>query len=376
MSDEEKDIVDSKSNNKPVVETLTEADKDYIMANWDKVSLMEMAQKISGDPNINGQYKLGRTIREFLKSKNLVAITTKQPKRGEYVLTDPQKEFISQNVDKMKTVEIVSLLFPDERKSMLSAEGRAIYNYIKIIRPAALPKEEKPVEEVEIDVPKSIYKLINIVNKYVSNPRNENARLLDPAKLNSGEEKMMRALLGYMQVPRFEYQANQYKLEVDRELFVSTFVRYLWDKPDTPQEEIDQFISLAAEVVTTSQIDRSIQRLEQEMETTYQETKRVSQGIVDYINAARDKLDKSKERQKKLYDALVGSRSKRLGDKLQNNASILNLIEAWKDEKKRMQMIELAEKQKQGEERDLNALENMDAVMALVCGVSKDEFLN
>lgn len=355
---------------------LTEEDKAYIMANWDKVSLMEMAQKISGDPNINGQHKLGRTIREFLKSNNLVPITTKVQKKGEYILTDSQKEFISQNVDKMKTTEILSLLFPDERKSMLSAEGRAIFNYIKIIRPAALPKEEQPVEDIEIDVPKSVYKLVAIVNRYVANPRNENAKLLDPLKLNSAEEKMMRALLGYMQVPRFEYQANQYKLEVDRELFVSTFIRYLWDKPDTPQEEIDQFISLAAEVVTTSQIDRSIQRLEQEMETTYQETKRVSQGIVDYINAARDKLDKSKERQKKLYDALVGSRSKRLGDKLQNNASILNLIEAWKDEKKRMQMIELAEKQKQAESKDLDALESMDAVISLVAGVSRDEFLN
>lgn len=336
---------------------------------------MEITQKISGDPSLNGHHKLGRLVREFLSERNVKMVTAKPQRKGEFSLEEPQRIFIRTNIDKMKTTEMLSLLFPDEKKSMLSAEGRAVHAYIKELSPTSVTKSEEPVLEVEIEIPKSIYKLAIIVNRYVPNPKNENINLLDLNNIRGLDEKNLRALLGYIQVPRFEYQANQYKMAVDRELFVSTFVRYLFDKPETPQEEVDQFISLAAEVVTTSQIDRNIQRLEAEMEQTYQETKRVSQGIVDYINAARDKLDKSKERQKKLYDALVGSRSKRLGDRLQNNASILNLVEAWQDEKKRNDMIDLAERQKDAESKDLDELSSMEAVMCLIAGVTRDEFL-
>lgn len=369
-------MLQSDNQNSLTIEILTEEQKTFILNNWDKMGLIDIVKHLSGDAKADGRHKLGRLVREFLANRSLKVNTTKVPKKGEFILDDSQKEFIANNADKMKITEIINLLFPNEKKSTLSSEGRAIISYIKEIKPELISKYDEPVEEEEIEIPKSVYRVAALINKYVQNPKNENLALMDPNKLTGPEERCARFLLSYLKIPRFEYQANQYKLAIDRNLFVSTFVRYLWNKPDTPQEELDQFIALASEVVTTSQIERSIQRMEAQIEMEFEANSKVSISIIDYINEMREKLDKSKERQKKLYDTLVGSRSKRLDGKMQENASVWNLVEAFQNEKKRTELLELAEKQKKAEEKDLEALSNMDAVVALICGVSKDEFLH
>lgn len=369
-------MLENDNQNSLTIEILTEEQKTFILNNWDKMGLIDIVKHLSGDAKADGRHKLGRLVREFLANRSLKVNTTKVPKKGEFILDDSQKEFIANNADKMKITEIINLLFPNEKKSTLSSEGRAIISYIKEIKPELISKYDEPVEEEEIEIPKSVYRVAALINKYVQNPKNENLALMDPNKLTGPEERCARFLLSYLKIPRFEYQANQYKLAIDRNLFVSTFVRYLWNKPDTPQEELDQFIALASEVVTTSQIERSIQRMEAQIEMEFEANSKVSISIIDYINEMREKLDKSKERQKKLYDTLVGSRSKRLDGKMQENASVWNLVEAFQNEKKRTELLELAEKQKKAEEKDLEALNSMDAVIALLAGVSKDEFLN
>lgn len=69
---------------------------------------------------------------------------------------------------------------------------------------------------------------------------------------------------------------------------------------------------------------------------------------------------------------LVQTRSKRLDNKFQENASILNLVEAWQTEKQRMKMIELAKEQKLLEGEEVDKLSDMDSVIALIAGFSKE----
>lgn len=92
--------------------------------------------------------------------------------------------------------------------------------------------------------------------------------------------------------------------------------------------------------------------------------------MVELINAARGKWEASKERQKKLLAELTESRSIRLKNRLDQNASILNLVEAFQKEQTRKELLEIAEMEKKADIEETNKLANMDQVVALIAGMS------
>jgi hypothetical protein len=217
--------------------------------------------------------------------------------------------------------------------------------------------------------------MIAWVNNYI--PTGTGEPLYNSSSIKAFEEKCLRMLLGYLRSPTFVYQASQYEKKVDRELFESNFIRFCYDKPDLTAEEIHQYISLSSEIVNTAQIERTIQRLDKNINDWLSgdddEKKKMSMSMVELINAARGKWESSKERQKKLLAELTESRSIRLKNRLDQNASILNLVEAFQKEKDRKELIELAEMEKQADVIETDKLSNMDQVVALIAGMSKKE---
>lgn len=360
-------------------DSLTKDQEEFVIQHWKTMDLLAMVRELSGNSEADGRHKLGRLIREFLASKGFEARTSRYKPIGPLELSEEQMEFVRQHADKAKTLEITRLLFKNDKLTPLSREFKAVYNAVAGLQKNLVRRDEQPAVEDEYVPPKSIYKLIPKVNRYVSNPRTENEALFpDAKKLTGTEEKCLRALLGYVNIPRFAYQTNQYSKEVDRELFESSFIGMTWDKPDLLREEVEQYIGLAAEIVQTAQIDRHIQRLDREVEDQLSGDgdRKLSMTMVELINAARDKLDKSKERQKKLIENLVDSRAERLKKRIQANASILNLVDAWREEKKRQEIIELAVLQKKAEAEDIDKISSMPDVIALIAGITKDETLN
>lgn len=366
--------------------TLTPEDQQYITENWSSTDLNDIVRHISGDPKSDGRTKLGHVIREFLASKGFKPKTTKFVKLGDLELTIEQKEFIKNNCEKMKPLEAARVLFKNEKLAPLTREFRAVsqlYKEIGSLGSNAVLYQHKEDEYASDDYgpPQSLYRLIARVNLYVQNPHDQNKPLfnIDDAKnLPTQDDKNLRALLRYMSVSRFAYQVNQYDRAIDREIFESTFIRYTFDKSDLLQEEVDRYISLCSEIVTTSQIDRNIQRIETYINESIDgtdEQRHVSMAMINDINGLRERLDKSKDMQKKLYAELTGSRVKRMDSKLNANASMLNLVEAWQSEKTRIEMIEIAKLQKLAEEGDIGKLQNMDDIVATVMGLSKEEVM-
>ena len=77
----------------------------------------------------------------------------------------------------------------------------------------------------------------------------------------------------------------------------------------------------------------------------------------------------------KLND-LKEKRSDKLKSQIKENASILNLVQAWKEEDTRKQLIELAEKRKEIVQEEIDKLSNMDEVKCRILGLGEDEALN
>ena len=349
---------------------LTDDQKTYILANYTRLSLKELAQKLSRDPKQNGQTKLGRAIREFLAAKGLEYETTKFVKQDEVELNKEQITFINNNRKNMKPLEMTRLMFNNEKLEPLSKEFRAVYKYLEANDPLAIPKEDLMADDDEYKAPLSIARLIPRVNKYVMKDV-EAGKFLISEDIKPQEQRYLKALLNYMNVMRFTYQASQYRKKVDRELFESSYVRFCWGKDDLLEEEVDNYVSLCSEIVSSAQIERTVQNMDYqlgEMLDGSAEDKKLSITFVETLNAQREKLNSSKTRQEKLTQSLIGARSKRLESKQSENATILNLVEAVKQEETRKQLLIIAEKQKLLESGEVDKLADMDSVIALIAG--------
>jgi hypothetical protein len=99
-------------------------------------------------------------------------------------------------------------------------------------------------------------------------------------------------------------------------------------------------------------------------------------SLVEAINTAQNEYNQCVNRQHKLLGDLKQKRSDKLSKKIDNNASILNLVEAWKDQETRKQMIELANRQRGSLENEIEKLADMDDLKCRILGISKDEALN
>ena len=61
---------------------------------------------------------------------------------------------------------------------------------------------------------------------------------------------------------------------------------------------------------------------------------------------------------------------------MQESASILNLVELWKDEESRNKMIKIAEIRKKNVSAEIERLSSMEDIKSRIMGISEEEVLN
>ena len=323
--------------------------------------------------NADGRTKEGRIVKQFLASRDMTARSLHDYVPKEKIeLTEEHKEYIANNANLMRGYEIARVIFQDVSLSHVSQEARTVNEYIRTLDLSISTfNEEVEVVENEYKAPNTSGQTLYKINKFVLNG-------IDKEKITAKQKKDIDCLIGYLHTFRFLHQINSYDNETSRELFESSFVRYTYDKSDLTQEEVDQYILLSAEVVIASNIQHRVEHLQQLLDNTADNTEgtRISMSLVEAINTAQNEYNQCVNRQHKLLGDLKQKRSDKLSKRIHNNASILNLVEAWKDEEMRIQMIKLADRQKGSLESEIEKLADMDELKCRILGISKDEALN
>jgi hypothetical protein len=366
---------------------LTEEQVQFIEENWDKKSVIEVAQVVFADPTIDGHRAEARKIKEYILKRFGQEVSAKAnppPKTAQIGLSKEQEELIRNNIDQFNNPEeAAQLCFPEKYKGNAKVlptdrEFLWVYAFMQSVNPSVISREDQLADEVEYRPPGSIARMVPRVNLYVTKGSTEdNKKFLDPMNLKPQERRFVEALIGYMKTHRFVMVMNEYKMKIDRELAESSFVRWCYGKDDLLEEEVDRYISLVEEVVDSAKIRRQIEDLDREANRLRKgedpEGKKMSMTLVELMNSQRDKLKMSKDRGEKLLSNLIDSRAERLKKRVQENSSIINLVEAWKNEEKRLELLELAELEAQADEHEIDKLSSMDAVVALIAGIQKQE---
>lgn len=359
---------------------LNDEQKLLIITTWNEnkdnpPSLQDLTQKVFPDiPNIDGRSVYGKAVKKFLASRDLkVKTKSEYTPKDRLEFTQEQKDFISNNASKMSFVEIAKQLFNNYSLTNLSIEARSVEDYLNTlpvqIRNVVAEEDEATQVSEGYKPPKNIERALVRVNKYVLDGINKD-------KITTKQKKEMTSLISYLHTYRFLHQIDTYPDLVDRELFESSFIRYTFDKSDLTQEEVDQYIVLATEVVISSNIQETIQTLQEQIDMEVDSGQKIPMTLVEAVTSARTEYNQSVNRQQKLLNDLKVKRSERLQNQVKENASILNLVQMWKDEETRKEMIKMADMRREVLKSEIGRLSSMDDVKARIFGLTEEEVLD
>jgi hypothetical protein len=300
---------------------LTEDQQLKLLQEWNNrpnnpPSLAELVKLAFNRDDLDGRSKEGKAVKQFLASRQIKPRKSHEYEaKGLLELNEEQKEYISNNCHTMTGLEMAKVLFKNDTLTNLSQETRSILEYMKNI-PTNIKFNNTENENIATDEyrpPRSEERMIAKINKYILDG-------IDKNKLTHKTKKEINSIIGYMNTFRFSHQINLYDDERDRELFESSFVRYTYDKSDLSQEEVDQYIVLSTEVVISSNIQQTINVLQNQIDMAIQEDGKIPMALVEASNTARKEYNDCVNRQQKLLNDLKVKRSERLSKQVKETA--------------------------------------------------------
>ena len=321
---------------------------------------------------LTGRSKQAKLVRDYLVETGIMDKKKKQffsPAKEE--LSDNQKEFIEQNIQsEMSPKQITELLFATKIQSSktanfyATAEYRAVHKYIKETHPDLLVENESGINQ-KYSVPRSLKTVLNKVNKWCGQSLNE-------GKLSLQHRKFLERLLVYLSSPRFIGNYDAYSSIPDKDLFEAEFVRSVWDKPDLTIDEINLYINVCMDYINLRQIDIKKNKVNQMFSET-QEQNDLTLRLTEILKTISEEYNQCAKRIDQSIQKLNGERAKRIDKHHQKNASILNLVELFQDEKERQMMIQIADLQKQAIQEEADKFESMSSWKARILGISKED---
>lgn len=360
----------------PIV--LTPEQRKLVEDNFDK-NIRELVQLVFNDPKLNLRNEAEvKAVKQVLAEvgKHVNAPPTAKEEELLVTLTDAHKEYVRNNIrDANSALEMARVIFDNDRLLPSSKQCQAVQLYCKQIDPN-YKKDDEIAADLEYQPPKSPIHLIGRVNRYAVNKAGSGKALFDASNLTSAQTQQLECLWSYMRMPLFKVEADKFTRRIDRDVFESTFISNCWDKTDLSAEHVIQFIQLSSMIVKYNQIDRMMQKVDQRVSMALEDESPLKMADVETLNGLREKATASMKQIGALIKALTGERSKIADEKRASNASMHQLVEAWKKRDDRRKIILLAErKQKAALKQEVERLSSMDSLKAEIFGLSKENIV-
>lgn len=359
---------------------LTPEQQQQILDKWNATpnnppSLKELTQVVFGG-DFDGRSEEGKVIKGFLATRNLRAKATsdRENKLDKFELTNEHKLYIVNNIATNTPLDIAKELFNNQSLTNLNVETRSIAEYAKSLDTKVIYGGKDALDDVpntEYEPPKTLDKALKKINEYVS-------FINGASNLNAAQKKNVERLIEYLHTYSFIRLMNTLDLNADRKTCEDAFIRYTYDKPDLTQEEIDQYIDLCNHKVQGFKIQRRSETLQNRLEAAVgsnDSDKEYSMKLVEAIGKASTEYHQCIDRQRKALEALTQKRSLRLEAQINDTATILNLVQAWKHEEERKKFMKYAEIEQKAVADEVDRLESISELKARFMGLPKDKAL-
>lgn len=334
--------------------------------------LKECTEHLFPGQKLDGRSDEGKAIKRSFSKFNLKPRAAHEvpTKTSEIKLTDEHQAFITNNIATMGSLEIAKIVFNNQNLTNLNAETRAVNEFVKTLDTKVIYNQQanNDIPMGNYEPPNTLDKVLKRANKYVNGT-------MDKDKLTSQQKKSLEMLINYLHTFRFIRQMNTYDSDEDRSSCEDAFVRYTYDKPDLTQEEVDQYIELSNQIVRSIKIQRRSEDMQSMLEEARTgDDQKIAMSWVEAIGKAGTEYDQCLKRCNDLLDDLKEKRSKRLSKLQKENASVLNLVQAWRFQENREKLQKIGKREQENVKQEVDRLMTMAEVRCLILGLNKDEF--
>lgn len=345
-----------------------------INSNPDKPpSLKDLTDNLFPGKDLDGRSFEGKSIKEYCALLNIVAKSSFDNKYKTGVdLNDNQKLYIRNNSINMSIEEMARALFAKESINKASLEYKAVLDFMMTNNIQAFQQSTTTTAPIkERFIPRSIDQAARRVNKYVLN-----AIDMKELKKDTRVQSYLQALIRFCHKTRYGLMMNTLAEGVDLELFESTFISNVWDKPDLSEEEIDQNINLCCDIVNYTKMQREVEKMSTMRDNCLEDSdgKRLSMALVQQMGELYKEMDNNLKRQNATTKILIGTRNDRMEGQKKGAASVVQLIEAWRDKQKRERLLALADRRKELVRAELDRLDTLDSFKIEIFGLNKESF--
>lgn len=323
-------------------------------------------------PGTDGRDRRSKLIKEFCGSMGKkFRVSNEYNKITDEVHFSPEQEqFIKKHVNQMNATEIARILWADPTITNLDARARATRYFIEKQAEYIHKPENDEIPSKEYEPPTTLQSACFRVNKYV-----REAISKEELEKDTRVRKNLECLIRFCHNPRVVSLMNRFEKQGDRNLFESCFIRYLYSIGEELSEpDLDGYVSLCLEVVNRTNLQGELERLNRMRDQSLDQDQKLSMSIVEMIGKIHTAIDNTEKRQNQLRQSLEGTRSKRLELKIQNNQSVTQLVEAWRQDDKRKRLIKLAEARRERNKNELIRLDNLDDLKVEMFGIDREAY--
>lgn len=312
------------------------------------------------------------SVRRFLSEKSLEYEKKRKPKKEEVGLNEElRKQIIELKQLGDNDLTIAKKIFDNEDLKTLCNEHRTVTNYLKSL-PPAVRERIAPVESKSYRPPKTHIEAIARVNRCILNCISKE----DAEKENI--KRCMHKLIEYLHSRRISNDCDHIKEVRDKELYEDTLIKYIWDKPDLSQEDIDSYCNVAIKSIDYTKLVREENQIVESIENNLADTEgqKINTSLYEQLEYIRKRKDQCIDDQEKIKKALAGSRADRNKGKLGKKATFLDMIQLVQDGSKRQNILSLMDKYKDEMKKEIGRLSSMDSLDFEISGVDPAELLN
>lgn len=349
---------------------LTEEQKLIIEENWTKLKYVDLVKLVFKDEKLDGRSFEGKAVRDYL-GVDRKPISSAYEKKQAIELSEEDKELINNNCRFSTANELARNIFKNQGLTPLSLETRTVLNYVKTL-PEEVSGKNYGSDDTgeEYKAPATIRQVIDRVNQYVVTD-------YDFDKINSQQKKTFEQMISLFRSPRFLQAINAYSSKEKRYIFEGEFTKAIFDKPDLNSDEINLVINLCASYVKMGKLNKHLEMLDERYESILSDPEsKLSQTLSEMITAKSRELDACEKNIQGIIKQMNGTRAERNKNKPQANLTVASLIIWWKEEANRKKVIEKEEARKLVMEEEVDRLITMDRVKAEMLGVSRSELIN
>lgn len=330
-------------------------------------NILQLVREIFNDMTIVEQSKQFKDVKKYL---------ARPDKRETFEFTDEDLEFFFDKGEEMTVEDLIASRYKGEKPTERNAKCRYVQILLKVgnIEIYEGGEKETPQNEDKF-TPPTKPQCVALINEIIGADVGEK---YDLKTMNEAQREAVNLLKTNLGSSRFVAMINTFKRKIYRDVFLKSFIKATYDKPDLNEDESMMYLNLCKDYARELELRDQESELDEMIRSfsNDEDGSRVIASLSRQFEAVKKAIEDCIKRQTDLQNKLSGARSNRIKEMEGSTQSIASIIERVRDQDFREILMRVARAKELDTAQEMQNINDFDHIFAEVKGISRDEIIN